>query len=356
MANISQLESDTINFLRFPLILGVLFIHSNFDQIVEITEYNFFYHFYFLFSQILARLAVPVFFFISGYLFFIKPEYNLGTWVKKLHKRVYTLLFPYMIWNTIYIVLSWLGQQFLPQYSSGNNKLINDYQITDFLSCFWSRTGIGGSPIDYPLWFIRDLMIVIIFSYVILYSIKKLKYAFIFTLCIFWFMEIGFVPDGLKSAFFFFSSGAYFSINQLNFLEKIKPIMRLSTFTYIPTIIILLIYSISQPEWYIYLHKFGILVGIISLFGFAQYWLKRHKLNTNCSFISDSTFFIFAYHAFPLAQIIKLSCKYSQPFSELSLTFVYILSPCITFGLGLIIYYALKKYFPKLSILLTGGR
>ena len=66
-----KLQSDVISFLRFPLIIGVVMIHVGIStkgcespELYNATCY--------LFQQILARIAVPMFFMFSGFLLFNK--------------------------------------------------------------------------------------------------------------------------------------------------------------------------------------------------------------------------------------------------------------------------------------------
>ncbi len=72
-----ELLSQTISFLRFPLIVGVVLIHSQFIGVVingveqvETTDYPVFSAVSYLVSNIFASVAVPLFFFFSGFLFF----------------------------------------------------------------------------------------------------------------------------------------------------------------------------------------------------------------------------------------------------------------------------------------------
>lgn len=81
MMNNEMLQSRTIAFLRFPLIVGVVLIHSKMSDVViggvkmaNVTDYPVFEKFMHLFSEIFPAIAVPLFFFISGFLFFYKVE------------------------------------------------------------------------------------------------------------------------------------------------------------------------------------------------------------------------------------------------------------------------------------------
>ena len=108
---ISSLTSSTISALRFPLTVGVVFIHFNVlsDNLAMRGTGNA-EHFptwlvcmFNLFSEVLPRIAVPLFFIISGYLFF-RSGFMIRTYTDKLRRRVRTLLVPYILWNLLYLI------------------------------------------------------------------------------------------------------------------------------------------------------------------------------------------------------------------------------------------------------------
>lgn len=74
------LQSRVISFLCFPLIVGVLFIHSQTSlSVVEgisNIETPIFDVIRDLFSLILPAVSVPLFFMMSGYLFFYNTSFS----------------------------------------------------------------------------------------------------------------------------------------------------------------------------------------------------------------------------------------------------------------------------------------
>lgn len=64
------LQSKTIDWLRFPLMFMVVFIHVCHQNLLDMKPSVFAYGTYFTVSQVIARIAVPLFFIISGYYFF----------------------------------------------------------------------------------------------------------------------------------------------------------------------------------------------------------------------------------------------------------------------------------------------
>lgn len=365
-----DLQSKTISFLRFPLIVGVVLIHSHFTTIVisgvDLMEGGHFPAYTlisYLFSEIFSRIAVPLFFFISGFLFFYKVGSFTGqTYCQKLKKRAKTILVPYLLWNLLVVLFFFLSQSFFPGLMSGKNKLICDYNISDWLWTFWNTNMInppttadkGAYPICFQFWFIRDLMVVMLFSPLVYFLVKKLRHYAVVCLGILWVFGWRFDVVGFSSAaFFFFSAGAYFSIHGKNFVETMRPFLATSAALYILITIIELCFR--GEAWCPYLHNMGILAGIVLAVTLTAHCLGKGTWHTN-TFLSDSSFFIYAYHAMPLAFIIKFFFKMIQPHTDGMVLALYVLCPLITILVGLPLYYLLKKYLPVVTSVITGGR
>lgn len=364
---IEELQSKTITFLRFPLIVGVVLIHSTLSD-VSFAGINYgegYYPIYAysakLFSSILAAISVPMFYFISGFLFFYKTErFTLQIYEHKIAKRIRTILVPYIIWNLIVIALSFLSQVFLPGLLSGKNDLIVNYSLSDWLWAFWNTDHSfisgkeGAYPICYQFWFIRDLLVVILFSPLLYVGINKLRAYLIVILGILWLFGWWVDIVGLScGAFFFFSFGAYFSIRKKNFVQIMKTSFPLASIIYVGIIIFELCFDIKG--WSRYIHSLGIIVGIISAVSITSHFIEKGKWEPN-KFLSSSSFWIYAYHAMPLALVLKLLFKLLKPQTDITILFIYLFAPFVTILIGLGIYWEIKKYFPRFTAIITGGR
>lgn len=367
-----NLQSKTISFLRFPLIVGVVLIHSRFNSIIIngvdlMTEGSFPIYTIVsrLFSDILPRIAVPLFFFISGFLFFYKVTcFTRQTYFQKLKKRARTILVPYIFWNLLVILLFFLSQTFLPGLISGKSKLICDYDVSDWLWAFWNinkniivlpiDANTGTDPICFQLWFIRDLMVVILFSPLVYWGVKKLRQYVVLILGILWLLGCSSSVVGLSiTAFFFFSVGAYLSIYRKNFVVVMKPFLPVSTILYFVITVVELCFR--EETWCTYIHGIGILIGIVLVISLSSHFLENRKWHIN-SFLSDSSFFIYAYHAMPLVFVFKYFFKQVQPHTDGMVLVLYLLCPAITILIGLFLYYLLKRYLPTFTSIITGGR
>lgn len=87
-------ESETISYLRFPLIVLVVMIHSKFDGVV-VNGVGLMHDGGFpcystistLVSNIIASIAVPLFYFISGFLFFSKLHFLVLMYIVAKSKK-----------------------------------------------------------------------------------------------------------------------------------------------------------------------------------------------------------------------------------------------------------------------------
>ena len=110
----NKLLSRTISFIRFPLCVLVVILHSDLLAkpiyrlgILDIEQNAPIYtSISWFFSRYLAYSAVPIFFIISGFLFFYNiKEFTLSVYKNKLVTRVKSLFIPYLCWCLLYFLL-----------------------------------------------------------------------------------------------------------------------------------------------------------------------------------------------------------------------------------------------------------
>ncbi|MGE8241637.1 MAG: acyltransferase family protein [Sphingobacterium sp.] len=363
-----ELQSKVIDFLRFPLIVGVVFIHTDFSDIViagvkqiSFVNYPIFSRIFFLFSKVIFESCVPLFFFISGFLFFYKTAgFSREIYLQKLKNRIRSLLVPYIFWNLLIILFLMLAQTFLSgSLVSGRNKLITDYSLLDWLWSFWDTSHVNPLtkktlPINSPFWFIRDLMVVVLFSPLIYILIKKLRAYAVIMLGLLWIFNPFFYLPGLSIvSFFFFTAGAYFSIHKMNFVEVLMPMLRALAPLYI-LIVAMALYFVGTG-WWSYLYCAGVIVGLILAITVSAYFIERGKWHLN-PFLTNGSFFIYAYHRLPLVFVIKILFKWLHPRSDGVLLLLYIACPAIVILLGLLIYSLLRQWLPRFTAVISGGR
>lgn len=366
-----ELQSKTIRFLRFPLAVGVVLAHSHYSELtihgadlMEGGHFPVYTIISYLFSDILARIPVPLFFILSGFLFFYKvPSFNGQVYWEKIKKRARTLLVPYLFWNLVVIALLFLSQTLFPGLMSGNKKLVCDYTLSDWLWSFWNRDMVNPlthnsgypRPACYQLWFVRDLMVAVLFSPLIYLLVKRFRHYAVICLGALWlFDDTIFYVTGLSiTAFFFFSAGAFFSIHKKNFVEKMKPFLSVSAAFYVLMTVVEL--YLGEQGWHVYLFQVNILAGIVLAVSLSAHFIEKGKWKVSL-FLSGSSFFIYAFHAMPLSFVFKSLFKLLRPHSDGMMLALYVVSPSVVILSGLLLYYILKKQLPAFTSLITGGR
>ena len=359
-----RLQSQTISLLRFPLIVAVVLIHSGLDgvivhgvnvtQSVDCPVYEFTEM---LFVNSLARVAVPLFFFISGFLFFRKGLLTVDLYKEKLKGRFRSLFVPYVFWNVVVIVLTFLTQVFLSDMVSGRKKLIIDYAFADWINCFW-YFGDTDMPICYPFWFMRNLMILVLVSPLFYFIIKRTGLAFIVIVGLLWMFNVtGLSNTGAWSleGVTFFCWGAYYGIRKKNFVEE---------FSRCPVKVVLIVYVVLVAlrmvmwkygvEWSGLVHRLSILFGLMSAVLVAAWLLAEGKMKVSGLLLSCA-FFIYGYHAMPAALATKVWLKVVSP-SDFTMTLGLFVIPLLLTVVGILLYSLSVRLLPLFTAVVTGGR
>lgn len=354
----TNLESKVISLMRFPLIVGVVFIHCNFSNSIKMggADYVLFYNVQSFISEYLARVAVPLFFFISGFCFFNNiKDFTCSVYKSKLLKRRRTLLYPYITWNLITAAIFYFVQTFLPSMTSGNQKNLSDMSVLEWFSIFWNYFG-NKFPIDGPLWFVRDLIVVSVLSPMIYMCCKNkiLGWLYLTILFVLWFVGFQIPIEGIGlPCLLFFSLGSMFAIHRFSIFMARKNISMLIFILYfLFGALFLVAYDSYVKE--IFLNA-GIILGMIVSFQVLKD-LCEFRLFSPSKFLSNSSFFIFASHSTLLMAIYKMLLKIFTKYSDMTLLFVYFTSAILCILLCLGMYYLLNKYFHRLSMWLCGGR
>jgi surface polysaccharide O-acyltransferase-like enzyme len=349
MPAISTYLSVKISILTFFSIVLVILLHS-YNLEVHFDDGNMYnnqlctqYLEEFV-SNGVCRLAVPLLFCISGFLFFKSNNYTLHTYPRQLQKRVYTLLIPYLIWSIWGIVFYYSLQLFPGSYKFFTKDYIADFGLYDYIDKIWIH------PIPYQLWFIRDLMILVLIAPIIYIAIKHLHAVPVLILLAIWFYNINTVLV-VNEGLLFFTIGAFIALKNI----RMRPIPGLYIYlTLLSYIMILFVKtSLHETSQFNTYYKISILIGLPCIWALYDKVipLKKIILMQNLIHISSYSFFLYLFHE-PFLTIIKKGLIYIQVAS----LFVYFSTPTIVIIISLFTAYLLKKNFGKIYIIIAGGR
>lgn len=373
-----SLLSNLISYLRFPLTVAVVFIHFSLTDGLMVhgvkhglDNPDWFFHIVNFCSEVLARIAVPLFYMFSGFLFFYNKDFNREIYGQKLKTRARTLLVPFILWNIIAVL--WQLKCMLPGLDAFYRPVEVHWSFMRVINTFLFNTdnsGIivgppldvasnGSYPIDVPLWYLRDLMVVIIITPLIHWIIKKAGIWPVALLGLLWLTSALLLPKGcyadmLVTAAFFFSLGAVFSINKTDFITPFKKLRWAPAFY----LVIAVIDTLTKgADYNIYIHRTGIIFGVIAVVNLVAWLLENNKIKVNAT-LAGSSFFIFALHYLIIGDIGKFAFTmlHIPENSPLAMLALYFLVPIIVTAICLGLYVALKRIAPKLCAVLTGGR
>ena len=106
----------------------------------------------------ISGVANPLFYFISGYLFFMCMT-KVSECLPKIKKRIRTLLVPYLLANTIafamYAALDGISRMSPALYNVVNFHILDWFKLdlpTILYNVYWG-------PVAFQLWFVRDMML-----------------------------------------------------------------------------------------------------------------------------------------------------------------------------------------------------
>lgn len=357
-AEYDKLQSQTIDWLRYPLMLLIVLIHTDTALLNSMPQAGISLMFHCIIKTI-TKLAVPLFFIFSGYWFFRNPEtFSLESYASKILKRFRTLLIPYVFWN--YFV--WAFQMLIVVLQGHANwisiKAFLPGNILDVIIGYGQ--GYQGMPKDFPLWFLRDLIVVCLFTPQLYYLLKGRRP---WVLLLFAFLYLMPFPSGwnliflrFPSALLFFSIGAYMGIHKQNMVEMSRkiPIWLSVTITTL---------SLVFHVWQCMVHGQCIdiaknlfsIVAVIPTIQIASLLVERRQLKP-IAFVADSNFLLFALHPIIMSYLIVEPLLGKVSNTPIHFWLVYASELLIPAIVCIALYAIMHRFIPKTTSLLTGGR
>lgn len=331
--------SYKIRNLSFVSTILVVILHAyNF----ELNESNNIYDFIQSFiSHGIATIAVPIFFMISGFLFFYKFEPSISNWIRKYKSRFKSLFIPYIVWCTSWMIILYLIQLLPMGKSLFSNMVLSEFSPQEIFKYTYRY------PIAFQLWYISALIECVIISPVIYYVIKKVRYISGPILISLWFFNILDYPTAL------FSIGCWIALNNVNLNSNVKKSTCI-IITILFIVVTLLKAYLSYFE-FTYLDLLGnlvILLGVISIWFIYDHYYFKNESTFN---ITKYAIFIYFFHEPLQSVIIRVFLKLFSNM-ELKNMITYLLSPILTIFICIIVGIFMDRYMNRFYKVLTGGR
>lgn len=339
--------SNKIKFLNFMGAVIVLLTHFSSAEGFNLYS-NKLINSYVSVLQYLCQIAMTMFFMTSAFLFYYNLK-NSDDALKKMKKRLKTLLVPYIIWT----IICWFFKFFIL-----NDSTTHIISLQSFLRIIFF------APIDGPLWYILALLILMCVSPLTIKLKNKKLVSFVLFFCIvifvysinsnfvfqkfemkrwWWYSNMcGYLPAYLV--------GAYFG---LNFSDKILFEMYDKRKVFALGLILIVIST--------FLNQININIYYIHILEFIAVWLiLDSNLFKKTYKIFNASFFIYASHQpvlIPLFKNLHHLIIGNHVIYDYQLILLKLISSAIMVLLVYFMLIILKKILPKkIYSMLSGGR
>lgn len=347
---ISPYLSDKIKIISLIAITMVIYIHTYYT---EGENYPYFMSLQrFLGGIGISGIANPLFYLISGYLFFININ-SVHQCFPKIKKRFHTLFIPYILANTLaFILYSTLDG--ISRLSPTLYNIIN-FHILDWLQLdlITLLKNIYWEPVAFQLWFIRDMILFVLLTPIIYYILKfssqrkwsSIILLFVLLLCYF----------ATNLHVIWMAIGGIISMSNIINIAEYHPTKKKDIVMYVSATVFL--FFVVCNSFNIYTFEYG-----YAIFGVMAFWLLYDKIakgrlfctNHNLAIACSLSFFIYLIHEPILLIFKKIPLLIFN--NEIALTIYFLTVPIVFVTITIFIGNLLRKYIPKLFSIYVGGR
>lgn len=333
--------SKTFDYLRFPLALLVVYLHITYIPTSESYKYIdwsiydgcYLYNLCVLFVCQIARCAVPCFFLIAGYLLVVNiSSLTLDTYVSKLSRRIKTLFIPYILWNLIAALYL---------------RFLVGMHIDNLIEIFIA-------PANFPLWFLRNLIVLDIFFPLFYVSVRYMKWIGLVGLTIIYILQPihSFLGEYTCLSIYFFYLGIYGGIYKVS-LKMIKNMY--VVYGGIIFLIITIYQVLTYGNMNLILQQLYLIVGVSTFIIMAYVAIRKSRVNVN-TFWASSSFFIYAFHRLGPTYVSKQILFFLPDNNCYTDIIKFIFCPIITVLLCVVIYKFCSLNIPRILHIFTGGK
>ena len=203
--------------VMFSFLMGIIIVYQHVRFGNEESQWLNELH---VFKTFLGKTCVPMFFAISGYLFFRGFKWDKLN--NKFIRRVHTLLIPYLIWNVFYVLFM---------------LIMSKAGVMSDISIESSPSGVTKAILNAecsPLWFLRYLMIFVLASPLAFFILRNKLTGALLLICMMLYNYYNYCAGTLVSPlqvnsntlalfnyqFMFFALGAYGALNWNRYVES----------------------------------------------------------------------------------------------------------------------------------------
>lgn len=349
-------QSELIKTMRFPLIVLVLYEHSvriySAPMTFSMDSANVFHFFTEMFSHFFCPIGVCWFFFFSGFLFYHNlrdGQFNWQWTKRKWVRRFHSVLLPHLFWNLFSVaailLVTWLFNLLSVTITSDQMEVVRKGPL------FWFITG----PIDFPLWYLRDLLIMSILAPLMYYPIQKWPWVSLAAILVLYIVSFK-VRFFLFPTFSLFSMGVWMSIRK----DNVIALCRLIKYPAAIIAFLLLPFATSfyggHSDYDIFLSRLFFPSGMVTFLNICDALYDNLRYRKLMLELTETVFFIYAVHEIYILGWVKglFLRVFGQTLAAKWVSYLFV--PIITLFICLALFYLLKRFLPKVLSFVCGWR
>lgn len=334
---------------KFILIMLIVLIHSSYvgnvdaSLIPPVADAVIWF-----FRSGLTLGALYAFFILAGFLFFrgmdglpFRPMARIC--VSKMHRRIHTLLIPYLLWNLIAAAVDWLKFRYM-DYPGHGVFTPGGIDLPNFLLGFISLE--GGGPYNLVMWFVRNLLIFSLLSPLLYYvSRSRIFVAAVVGVC----TAVG---TNLYGAEYFIIGGCLGMYDpNLSFISS-RSVRAISAAVWLASAIALAFLPENglTTRCVELMRNLSIVPVVLYLGGLFPGKTRAGHL------MLSSTFFVYAAHGLCCTLVRKSVAQAIGYTTTASALCSYFATFFLLSGGLILLFYLMKRLAPGLTSLLSGGR
>ena len=351
---LSAAMSKKMSHLMFIMSVLVVYIHFADFSYAALPGYGWESLIERAFFACFGRVAVPLFFCLSGYLTFSKIQVNSKSLVLAYKTKVKTLLVPYLLWNIFYTLVFVC------------TKLMNHtlHEVDNWGILLLESVFLHGQ--NGALWYILSLMVLTLAApaLFVVYKNKPLSVAFALIACIaFFFVEdtpawlpltgLAYYSIGATAAMHFQKNvdGSFWSAKT----KKIVSVISLVVFVSL-CVLRLTAFDKGQSDHEIRRMPLCRMIeaGLAFSFWFAADLVDFGKIKVRS--FEQNSFLIYVAHNFGIVVVHLLLDLVPLDMTPVTRLAVYLLGPIVIVAAISTVSGILKKVMPRFHALISGGR
>ena len=345
---ISGYNSQKIAILNAVAIMLVLLLHSYY---VEAEDFQVALNVQrFTGTKGISGVAVPLFYFISGLLFF-KSVASIKDCLNGIRKRTRTLLIPYIIGNLVFV-----GWYVVMAMTPGVSQFINS-NILEHLGLdqpLDSLRFLFIEPAGFHLWFLRDLMVYVVCTPLLYLMGKRIP---IISFILLFAILGGF--EGCGITYFFLGGAVSLKLGLEQFKKHLTiPVVALTGIIFAANCVMTTIPVCEKIVNNPYAQQIANISGIAFVWTFYDYLNKSFSsdiVRNSLLLVSKYSFFIYLFHE-PAFNIVKKIALRIVGVGDTQLVILYFLNPIVMCLVALGVGIIFQKTFPKMYGICVGGR